>query len=94
VTLSRRLSLGAGAIVATLSMGLGVTTTGAAARTVGHSPEPTAHMARSANPKVITVTLADNQQSYTLTKGNGLDVELSGPSGTTWSEPASQRRRT
>jgi hypothetical protein len=39
--------------------------------------------------RTISVTLADSGRSYTLRKGDRLDVQLSGPSGFTWTEPAS-----
>jgi len=53
------------------------------------TPTPTAS-GSTIPTHTITVTWADNQQSYSLQKGNRLDVELSGPSsGFTWTEPTS-----
>jgi hypothetical protein len=40
-------------------------------------------------PKSVTVTEADSGHSVILHKGDGLDVELSGPSNYTWTGPAS-----
>jgi hypothetical protein len=42
--------------------------------------------------RTITVTEADNGHHYRLRTGDHLDVELSGPSGFTWTEPASSNR--
>ena len=39
--------------------------------------------------RTITVTQADSGRSYTLHKGDHLDVQLSVPSGFIWTEPAS-----
>lgn len=51
-----------------------------------------AHRATSAPSRTITVTRADNGRSYRLHKGDKLDVQLSGPSDVTWSEPTSSNQ--
>lgn len=58
------------------------------------SPEPTSATARSVKvgvtyAAVLLLTQADSGNSYRLHKGGGLDVNLSGPSDVTWTEPVS-----
>ena len=65
--------------------------------TVTFAPEPTSSTARSASvtvtyASVISVTQADSGNSYTLNKGEGLAVELSGSSDFTWTEPTSSKQ--
>ena len=38
-------------------------------------------------PQTVTVTEADSGHTFTVRKGDGLDVELTGPSSYTWTEP-------
>lgn len=62
--------------------------------TVVFSPEPTSGTARSATvtttyASVLTLTQSDSGNSYRLHKGGGLEIQLSGPSGVTWTEPVS-----
>jgi hypothetical protein len=39
--------------------------------------------------RTIDVTQSDSGRTYRLHRGDGLDVQLSGPSGVTWTEPSS-----
>lgn len=62
--------------------------------TVVFSAEPTSATARAATvtvtyASVLTLTQSDSGNSYRLRKGGGLEVQLSGPSGVTWTEPVS-----
>ena len=41
------------------------------------------------SPETVTVTEGDSGKSVSLHKGDGLDVELSGPSNYTWTMPVS-----
>jgi hypothetical protein len=50
---------------------------------------PTSVTTQSAANRTITVTRTDSGRSYRLHKGDALDVQLSGSSGFTWTEPAS-----
>lgn len=57
---------------------------------IGVSPRVAGASQRAANPgRTVVATLADNGHSYRLRTGDVFDVQLSGPSGFIWSEPAS-----
>ena len=55
------------------------------------TPTPTASRAVISD-RTITVTQADNGRTYRLHKGDGLDVQLTGPSDFIWTEPASSNQ--
>jgi hypothetical protein len=67
------------------------TSVGVTFENIAVDPPPTAR--RAATPsRTITVTRADSGQSYRLHPGDGLDVQLSGPSDVIWTEPTSSNQ--
>lgn len=70
----------------------GVAAAHQATRSMGHHSTKAEPRTKLMPSRTVMVTRADNGRSYRLHKEEGLNVQLSGPSGTTWSEPTSSNQ--
>jgi len=73
------------------TMLVGIAMNGVTAAQPTHPPSVSGRLAVTPS-RTIKVTEADNGHRYRLHKGDGLDVQLSGPSSLIWTEPTSSNQ--